>query len=258
MKKLIVLLLLSPAMLFAQNAFTGTWHFSAQSGTFSGKPLTFALQNGMYHCADCVPPITTKADGEDHTRTGSPYSDAVNVRAVDDRTIEVVTKKAGKVVSHGKDTVSADGNTLTAEFSFTSDNGQEGHGKTVFTRLKPAPAGAHQASGTWAPQKMDDASDSIMTVTFQATDDGLSMSDPTGDSYTAKFDGSDYPYKGDPGTTSVSLKKIDANTIEEHDKRDGKVISVSRMTVSTDGMKMTLESNDLLRGEKSKFEAKKQ
>jgi hypothetical protein len=98
----------------------------------------------------------------------------------------------------------------------------------------------------------------VLKVTFEATDDGLRMNDGTGDSYTAKFDGKDYPYKGDPGVTSVSLKKIDANTIEETDKRNGKPIAVSRLAVSADGQTMTMENTDLLRGQKAKFEAKKE
>ena len=77
-------------------------------------------------------------------------------------------------------------------------------------------------------------------------------------SYDAKFDGKDSPYKGDPGVTSVSLKKIDANTIEETDKRNGKVISVTRMTVSADGKTMKVETQDKLRGTSAKFEGKKQ
>ena len=39
----------------------------------------------------------------------------------------------------------------------------------------------------------------------------------------------DYPYKGDPGTTTVSLRKIDANTAGETDKRNDKVITVIRL-----------------------------
>ena len=56
--------------------------------------------------------------------------------------------------------------------------------------------------------------------------------------------GKDYPYKGDPGTTSVVLKKVDANTIEETDKRNGKVISVTRMTVAPDGKSLKMETQD--------------
>jgi hypothetical protein len=249
--------LLFPVMMLGQSAFNGTWVINPQSGQFSGKPFTFSLQNGTYRCDSCVPAIEIKADGKDHKRTGSPYSDAISARAVDDNTIEVTSKKDGKVVGTSKDTVSADGKSLTSEWTFSA-NGQEGHGKTVFARTAPASSGAHKASGSWQQEKFEDASSNITKVTFQASDDGLNMSDPLGDSYSAKFDGKDYPYKGDPGTTSVSLKKIDANTIEETDKRDGKVISVSRLSVSPDGQTMTIESNDTLHGTTSKYEAKKQ
>jgi hypothetical protein len=84
------------------------------------------------------------------------------------------------------------------------------------------------------------------------------MSDKTGDSYTAKLDGKDYPYKGDPGLTSVSLKKIDANTIEETDKRKGKPIYVSRMTVSADGKTMQIDNEDKLHNTSQKWTAQKQ
>jgi hypothetical protein len=259
MKKLLfVAVLFAPTMLYAQSAFTGTWRFSPQSAQFSGKPDTFSIENGMYRCDSCVPQVEVKADGQDHERKGSPYSDMLSVRVVDDHTIELVNKKGGKVVSTEKDTVSPDGKTLTSEWSFVSENGTEGHGKGTETRVADAPEGAHKASGSWRPEKIESTSENVMLVTFTATDDGLSMSDPTGESYTAKFDGKDYPYKGNPGITSVSLKKIDANTIEETDKRDGKVIYISRMTISPDGRSMIFENHDALHDTNAKFEAKKQ
>ncbi len=259
MKKLVfAAVFLAPVMLFGQSAFDGTWVFSPQSAQFAGKPITILLQNNVYQCDSCVPKIKAQADGKDHERKGSPYSDTVSVRVIDDNTTEVVTKKGGKVVGTTKDLVSADGKTMTSEWSFVADNGQPGNGKTVSKRVADSAAGAHKVSGSWQPEKMEDASESVLKVTFKATEDGLSMSDLTGDSYTAKFDGKDYPYKGDPGITSVSLKKIDANTIEETDKRAGKAILISRMTVSADGKTLTVENNDKLRSTSSKFEGKKE
>jgi hypothetical protein len=257
-KLLFALVFLAPAMLFAQSAFDGTWRVNAQSAQFGGKPMTFSLQNGVYRCDSCVPKVDVKADGKDHARTGSPYSDAISARAVDDHTIEVITKKGGKVVGTSKDTASQDGNTLTSEWSFVAESGQQGNGKTISKRVAPAPEGANKASGSWQPDKIDNISENVVTWSFKVTADGLKMTDSTGDSYTAKFDGKDYPYKGDPGTTSVSLKKIDANTIEETDKRDGKVIVISRMAVSPDGRTMKIENTNKLYGTTSKFEATKQ
>jgi hypothetical protein len=94
--------------------------------------------------------------------------------------------------------------------------------------------------------------------TYKVEDGSLSMSNPNGQSYVAKLDGTEAPYKGDPGTTSVSLKSMGKNTIEETDKREGKVISIVRMTVGADGKTMTVKVEDKLHGTKSQFTAAKQ
>jgi len=49
-----------------------------------------------------------------------------------------------------------------------------------------------------------------------------------------------------------------ANTMEETDKRDGKVISVSHMTVAPDGKTMTIAVDDKLHGTSLQFMAEKQ
>ena len=145
MKKLLVFLMfLAPTMLFAQSAFTGTWRFDVQNGQIGGEPFIQSLQNGVYHC-NCVPELTTKADGKDHERKGSPYSDTINVREIDDHTIERVSKKDGKIVSRSKDTASEDGNTLKTEWT-AWENGHETNGAHISKRVAPAPAGLDQRS----------------------------------------------------------------------------------------------------------------
>jgi endonuclease YncB( thermonuclease family) len=106
--------------------------------------------------------------------------------------------------------------------------------------------------------KMDSVSDNGLAFTYKVDGDSLTMSNPTGQTYTAKLDGTDAPYKGDPGTTSVSLRRVDKNTLEETDKRDGKVINVSRMTVAADGKSMTIAFDDKLHGTTGKIVAQKQ
>lgn len=228
-----------------------------QSGQFGGKPFIKSLQNGVYHC-NCAPEINTKADGNDHKRIGSPYSDTVNVREINDHTIEVVSKKEGKVVRKSKDTASEEGSTLNTEWIEVLPNGQQMNRADTWKRVPPAPAGSNKTSGSWQPVRMESASENMMTTDFKATTDGLGMADPLGDSYTAKFDGKDYSDEGDPGITSVSLKKVDDNTVEETDKRDGKIISVMRMTVSSDGKTMTVDIEDKLRDTTENWTAHKQ
>jgi hypothetical protein len=57
--------------------------------------------------------------------------------------------------------------------------------------------------------------------------------------FTAKMDGKDYPIKGSANADTVSLKRIDARTIERTDKRAGKVIETSTTVFSTDGKTST-------------------
>ena len=59
--------------------------------------------------------------------------------------------------------------------------------------------------------------------------------------YTANFDGKDYPLTGSTlGADKVSLKRINARTTERTDKKDGKVITTIRRVVSADGKTMNV------------------
>jgi hypothetical protein len=255
---LLMMVLLAPAYATAQSAFDGTWKFELDTAKFPTKPDEYLLKDGMYHCKTCVPPVEVKADGQDQKVGGHPYYDTVSIRMVDDHTIEETDKKDGKTVTTSKARVSADGNTLMLEFSDSSaTNGAPVTGKGEETRVAKGPAGSHAISGSWRMAKMDALSENAMSVTYKVTGDSLSMSNPTGQGYTAKLDGTEAPYKGDPGTTSVSVKKMGPSAIEETDKREGKVISVVRMTVSADGKKMTILVDDKLHGTHAEFAATK-
>jgi hypothetical protein len=242
-KLLLVLLALGAVSAFGQNAFDGTWKLNTQNMDYQGKQ-TYLLQGGVWHCDTCDPKITIKADGKFHPVSGSPYTDSESVTVVNDHSVKEVDRAKGKENGTATRTVSDDGNTLTTEWTSVSEAGQESHGKYSSTRVGEAPAGVNKVSGTWHPDKVEDASAGATTFTYRVTGDEITMTDPTGDSYTAKCDGKDYPYKGDPGTTSVSLKKIDENTIEETDKRNGKVIGVSTMTIAPDGKTMKMVVDD--------------
>lgn len=263
MKKLLwtglLVSLLMPFSATAQSAFDGTWKVDINNAQLPKKPDVFLLQEGMYHCKTCVPSIDIKADGQDQKVTGYPYFDTVSVKVVGDWTIEETHKKDGKMVFTSKTVVSPDGNTATWEFSDSSaTNGAPVTGKGESTRVAKGPAGSHAISGSWRATKIENMSENGLLVTFKLEGDTFTMSNLTGQSYAAKLDGTDAPYKGDPGTTSVSVKRMGKDTIEETDKRDGKVISVARITVAPDGKSMTIEFTDKLHGTTSEFAAVKQ
>ena len=257
MKKLLcVCVLLAPASLLAQSAFDGTWRLNLASGQFSGKD-ELSLSNGVFRCDTCDPKSETQADGQDHELKGSVYYDTTNVREIDDRTVEVVNKKKGRVAQNVKLSASEDGKVLTTEYSYVGENGEKGNGKYTSVRLGDPPAAGNKISGAWQRDKVESASDSAITWTFKSTADGLTVSD-SGTSCELKFDGKDYPCKMDPGVTTMSLRKIDTNTIVATDKRAGKVVSVSEMKVAPDGKTMTIVSDDKLSGKTEKWTAQKQ
>ena len=255
----LLLSLLTPGLAMAQSALDGTWKIDLKTTQFPKKPQVYLLQDGMYHCKSCVPPVDIKADGQDQKVTGHSYYDTMSVKVVDDRTIEDTTKKNGKTVGTSRTWVSPDGNTLMFEFTDSSaTNADPVTGKGEETRVAKGPAGSHAISGSWQATKMDSVSDNGLSITYKVEGDRLTMTTPTGQSYTAKLDGTEVPYKGDPGTTSVSVKRLDKNTIEETDKRDGKVTAVERITVAADGRSITVTVDDKLQGTSMQFVAVKQ
>ena len=72
----------------------------------------------MYECKTCVPPVNVKADGQFQKISGDPYRDAVMVKVVDDKHVEMASQKDGKDVSKSTRTVSDDGNTLTINWTY--------------------------------------------------------------------------------------------------------------------------------------------
>jgi len=227
----------------AQSPFDGTWKFSVESTKLSEKS-TMTLKDGVYACNSCDVKEGVKADGKDHPVAGSVFIDAKNVTILSDSAVVIVTKKSGKLVDSERVTVAADGKSVTFETTFVSASGQEGTNKAEAVLVAPGPSGAHKISGTWEVRKLVSASENSSLVTFTSTPNGLSMTDPMGNAWDAKFDGKDYPSKGDPGVTHVSLKKIDERTFEETDKRNGTIVGTMRATVSADGKTLSAEGKD--------------
>jgi hypothetical protein len=183
----------------------------------------------------------------------------VAIKVIGDHEIEETDKKNGKTVSTSKTMVSSDGNTMTFEFSDSSNtNAAPVTGKGEETRVAKGPTGSNAISGSWRTSKFDTLSDNAITWTYKVSGEELTMSNPTGQSYTAKLNGTEAPYKGDPGTTSVSVKMKGKNTLEETDKRGDKVISISKTTLEPDGKAAKIMVEDKLHGTTSQFVAVKQ
>lgn len=253
----LALVLLVPMSLFAQSPFDGTWRTNMDQSKISPKPIVFSLKGGMYECSSCNPQIHVKADGGDQSVTGQSY-DIISVREIDAKSIEVKAKKNGKPVFEQTRTVSDDGKTLTVKTtSHRPDSDQTTTAETTLTRIGKAPAGTNGTSGSWRVNKINE-SENGLTTTYKSNGVEFTMSAPTGEGYTAKLDGKDNPYKGVFFADTVSLKRINDRTIEETDKLNGKVVEVSKMTVSPDGKTMTVVATATLTGRTSTYVATKQ
>ena len=60
---------------------------------------------------------------------------------------------------------------------------------------------------------------------------------------TAHYDGKDHPVVGNPNADMITMKRIDDRIGESTFKKDGKVTSTNRRTLSADGKTLTITSS---------------
>lgn len=257
MRKLLgLVLILAPMLAVAQGAASGTWRIDADTAKMDSKPQVFEVKDGWFKCSTCDPKISVKADGTEQAISGDPYVDTEKVTVRDNNTVDQVGTRNGKLVFRATFTVSPDGQTLTEKFEgHPAGSDQMVTGATVYSRVGEPTPNANAMSGQWRTARFEGISENALTFTYTPTADGMSYQAKTGENYSAKFDGNDYPYHGDPGTTAVVLKKINEREFEETYKRNGEVTGSARMTLSPDGKSMTIVAHDLRRGTTDTFTA---
>jgi len=251
-------LLLWPAVLFAQSPFDGTWVVAPDSIQLPKQPEVYLLQNGVYECSSCVPRIKVKADGKAYPVAGSPYFTTIAVQVINDTSVQITEKHANTTVYTETDILSSDGSALVQKVADSAaPNGEPVIATVTYMRLSPGPAGAGSISGSWQAKSFEGASENGTTVTYHSIPDGLEATTPGGEGYSAKFDGKDYPLRGEPAHNTVSLKRVNANTMVEIDKQDGVVHYQVRVAVSRDGKAMSVTEFDNERGTQMTYAMKK-
>jgi hypothetical protein len=262
MRKLLGLaVLLVPILAVAQQSgIDGTWKIDLNKAQLDAKPMVYELKDGIFSCSTCDPKISVKADGTDQKVTGSPYIDSESVTVVNPNTIERVGKKDGQLRFRDTLTISNKGTTATQKYEGhpAADPEQTISWTGVYSRVGKPVAGAAPISGSWKIDSYSGASNNVLTFVYEGSGNGMNFKASTGESYAAKFDGKDYPFEGDPGTTSVVLKKIDDHTFQETYKRNGEVTGSATLTVSPDGKSLTMIMDDKRRGTKDTWIAEKQ
>lgn len=247
MKQLIkmtcVALVLAPSLCVAQNIFDGTWRPDPQKPSPNQAPDELILMNGQYACKSCKPPYKIAADGKDHEVKDIPYYDSLRVSIVDGHTVIKTAKKGDMTVANIKEIVSADGSSRTQVQTVIGMAPRSVDFARTFSRITAGPSGSHALSGTWRELQADLVNHEEDT-TYKVSNNTLTMSDRLGRSFSAKLDGTQAPYNGDPDFTSVSLTMIDSRTIEESDLKDGKVVKISTWTIRPDGKTIHVRFDD--------------
>ena len=215
----------------SQSPFDGTWIIDTgkNENLASEKPRVLSVADGVFREGD----RQIKADGSDQKVPATGYWDTVSVRIVDDRTVEVISKKAGKPMFSETDTLSADGNTLTQVVKDTTE-AEAVTFESDSRRIAPAPVGAHALSGSWQVFKLSRSENSTV-IKYKCTSEGFTAETRLGEKLEAKFDGKLYEMQDDPGHTMVSVKLINPYTVEQTNVRDGKIVFVVTLEVTPDG-----------------------
>jgi hypothetical protein len=135
-------------MCWAEDAFMGTWKLNESKSTISAgsqKNTNVVYEAGGDNVKVSSDGIggdgspthiewTGKLDGKDYPVTGDPNADMRSYKKLNDHTLELTSKKAGKVTVTGRITVSADGKTRTVNTNGTDSSGTTFHNTAVYDK----------------------------------------------------------------------------------------------------------------------------
>jgi hypothetical protein len=129
--------------------FAGTWRLNVAKSTYSPGPTpksitsTYEAAGQGYKVSVTNESATgktqysyaTNLDGKDSPVTGTnPNADTVTVKRIDARTLEVVSKRGGKITITQRNALSADGKSRTVTTTGTDAQGQRVNNVAVFER----------------------------------------------------------------------------------------------------------------------------
>jgi hypothetical protein len=148
---IVALLLGLAAIAFAADPFIGTWKLDVAKCKSSDPSLinksetlqNLSQGNSIKTIFDGVDsqgkPFhiegVGKWDGKEYLQAGDPNADRVAITKVDANIVEVVAKKAGKIMSTYRTTVSKDGKTMTIEGKGKDAKGQEWNYTFILDKL---------------------------------------------------------------------------------------------------------------------------
>lgn len=238
------------ARLFAADPRMGTWKLvSADSSLDPPRKLSITHAGRGVHVviSGVHVDFTSNWDGHDNHVENVPAFNQIVMRRIGKDQAEIKEKKDGTLVATLHHKLSADRKELVTT---TVQPGREDQ-ITVWERNGGVHDAANPFIGEWTQDWSKTRLRQGLVIKIEPSGkDGVHFS---GDfSYTANFDGKDYPVN-DSRDDTVALKLVDAHTVDATYKRGDDIGDQEHWTISADGQQMTLTiTGSLGTGEKIK------
>jgi hypothetical protein len=239
-----LVLLLGVVQLYATDPRIGTWKEISLEENPTTKLTVTAEADGIHLViagdAGGVLEFTAKFDGRDYPVLHAVAVNQIALRKVNESTIEATFKRDGRATGGVRRyEASNDGKELVSTDAVT---GQEDQYGIVFDRKGGPRDSTNLVVGAWIMNHAKTVQRNPEVITFTADGaSGVDFSGSAGFGYNAQLDGKDYPTQ-QSRDDAVSLRLINARTVEETWKRDGKVTDSVRCVVSPDGQQLTMTS----------------
>jgi hypothetical protein len=136
------------ALSFAQSPQMGTWKLDEAkskipAGVVKNSTVIYATDGGNVKVttdgtdSDGKPlhtEWTGKFDAKEYPLTGDPTADSRSYHLIDEHTLELTSKKSGKVTNSGRVVVSPDGKTRTLRLTATDSSGKRVSGVSMYDK----------------------------------------------------------------------------------------------------------------------------
>jgi hypothetical protein len=238
LRQLSVAFLFTGTLWAATDPFAGTWKLNpAKSKLIDQMKVEAAGTNTYTFHLSATNPETIVADGTDQPGI---FGTTLAVTVLGHNQWRVVRKKDGRMLISAIWDLSADGNTLTDNFT-----GYRADTTTNLLYVYARTAGTSGFAGTW--ESISEQVHSVYEIQVQPYDDnGLSFITPAQKmTKSIKFDGNDYAAQGPnlPAGYVTSGRRLGDRAVELTDKIDGKLLDTQQVEVSSDGKTLTISTH---------------
>lgn len=217
--------------------FVGAWRLNPSRSTLVDRIKVESIGGSKYTFHLGGTAVETIAiDGTDQPGEGGT---TLSVTIEGANAWKIVRKKDGRTILTANWRLSADGDSLTDDFTSFGQDRSPSNGKTVYRRTAPGSGFA----GSWTSTH-ETLNFVYMLEIRPYNDDGLSIVDAVSQlTRNVKVDGHDYPNVGVNASilAASSARQIDEHTLELTDKKgDGTVFDILRISLSSDLNTLTI------------------